>query len=467
VSQEEEPVTLSLCGHEVAITHPSKLYFSKQARLTKLDVVNYYVAVAEGALGAIRDRPIVLKRFVNGAEAEPFYQKRAPSKRPSWLRTVTLSFPSGRTAEEVVVDDVAGLAWVVNLGCIELHPHPVRSGDLDHPDELRVDLDPGPGVSFADVRRVALEVRALLEEVGLTGFVKTSGSRGMHINARILPRYGFSEVRRAALALSREIERRAPSIATSKWWKEERHGVFLDYNQNAKDRTTSSAYSVRPLPDARVSMPIAWDEVEACEPGDFTVLTAPARFARVGNPHAGMDAAVGSLDVLLDRAARDDAAGLGDAPWPPHYRKMEGEAPRVAPSRARRGSAKPRARPGSAKPRAERSTESEGPAERVESPTGRRRSKMPLIVVAQSTDKASALAGLERWRERHPAAAARLAEDDVLIDSMRGRSSTWTRVRINLRHVPEAERPAPEPPDPDDDPTRAWREQIKRSRGAS
>ena len=455
MSQEEEPVTLSLSGHEVAITHPSKLYFSKQARLTKLDVVQYYLAVAEGALAAIRDRPIVLKRFVNGAEADPFYQKRAPSKRPGWLRTATLSFPSGRTAEEVVVDDVAGLAWVVNLGCIELHPHPVRSGDLDHPDELRIDLDPGPGVPFADVRRVALEVRVLLAELGLTGFVKTSGSRGMHVNVRIVPRHGFSDVRRAALALSREIERRAPSIATSKWWKEERHGVFLDYNQNAKDRTTSSAFSVRPLPDARVSMPLAWDEVEACEPGDFTVLTAPARFASVGNPHAGMDGAAGSLDVLLELAARDDAAGLGDAPWPPHYRQMEGEAPRVAPSRARRASAKPRA---------QRAAASEGAAERVESPTGRRRSKMPLIVVAQSPDKASALAGLERWRERHANIAALLAVDDVLIDSMRGRSSTWTRVRINLRHVPEEQRPAPEPPEPDDDPTRAWRERAKRAR---
>jgi len=453
VSQEEAPATLSLSGRDVAITHPSKLYFSKQARLTKLDIVQYYLAVAEGALAAIRDRPIVLKRFVNGAEADPFYQKRAPSKRPSWLRTATLSFPSGRTAEEVVVDDVAGLAWVVNLGCIELHPHPVRSGDLDHPDELRVDLDPGPGVPFADVRRVALEVRALLDEVGLTGFVKTSGSRGIHVNARIEPRYGFPDVRRAALALSREIERRAPSIATSKWWKEERHGVFLDYNQNAKDRTTSSAFSVRPLPDARVSMPLAWDEVEACEPGDFTVLTAPARFASRGNPHAGMDGAVGSLDALLERAARDEAAGLGDAPWPPHYRKMDGEAPRVAPSRARRASAKPRAR---------RAPEGERAPEHVESPTGRRRSKMPLIVVAASPDKAAALAGLERWRQRHPAVAARLAVDDVLVDSMRGRSSTWTRVRINLRHVPEAERPAAEPPDPDDDPTRAWREHAKR-----
>jgi bifunctional non-homologous end joining protein LigD len=446
VSKEEAPFILELSGHEVAVTHPSKPYFTKQARLTKLDIVQYYVAVAEGALSGIRDRPIVLKRFVNGAESEPFYQKRAPEKRPAFLRTVTLSFPSGRTAEEVVVDNDAGLEWVVNLGCIELHPHAVRSTDLDHPDELRIDLDPGAGVDFADVRRVALECKALLEELGLTGFVKTSGSRGMHINARIEPRHGFSDVRRAALALSREVERRAPSLATSKWWKEERHGVFLDYNQNAKDRTTSSAYSVRPLPDARVSMPLAWDEVADCEPGDFTVFTAPARFARVGNLHAAMDQAVGSLDRLLELAERDDAAGLGDAPWPPHYRKMEGEAPRVAPSRARRATGSKAAKPAPDSP------------DDAASPTGRRRSKMPLIVIANSPDKAAALAGLERWKARHPDAAARLAVDDVLVDAMRGRSSTWTRVRINLRHVPEPERPPPEPPDPDDDPTRAWRE---------
>jgi bifunctional non-homologous end joining protein LigD len=451
VSKEEAPVTLALSGQEVAITHPSKPYFSKQARLTKLDIVNYYLAVAEGALGGIRDRPIVLKRFVNGAEAEPFYQKRAPDKRPAWLRTVTLSFPSGRTAEEVVVDDVAGLAWVVNLGCIELHPHAVRSADLEHPDELRIDLDPGPGVEFADVRRVALEVRALLTELGLVGFVKTSGSRGMHVLVRIAPRHGFSEVRRAALAFSREIERRAPQLATSKWWKEERHGVFLDYNQNAKDRTTSSAFSVRPLPDARVSMPLAWEEVADCDPADFTVLTAPRRFAEVGNPHAAMDRAIGSLDPLLELAARDDAAGLGDAPWPPHYRKMDGEAPRVAPSRARSAARKKTA----------------AGAEPSESPTGRRRSKMPLIVVANSTDKAAALAGLERWKARHADIAPLLAVDDVLIDSMRGRSSTWTRIRINLRHVPEAQRPAPETPDPDDDPTRQWRQWMAERKAKS
>lgn len=254
MAKESPNHVLSIAGREVQITHPDKLYFS-QAKITKLNLVQYYLSVAPGALKGIQDRPIVLKRFVNGAEAEAFFQKRAPDKRPAWLRTVVLSFPSGRTAEEVVVDDVAGLAWIVNLGCIELHPHPVRSGDLDHPDELRIDLDPIPGVGWGDVRRVALEVKALLEELGLRGWPKTSGSRGMHINVRIEPRWTFTEVRRAAVALSRAVERRVPTLASSKWWKEERHGVFLDYNQNAKDRTTCSAYSVRPLPDARVSTP--------------------------------------------------------------------------------------------------------------------------------------------------------------------------------------------------------------------
>jgi bifunctional non-homologous end joining protein LigD len=424
---------LTIDGREVRITHPAKPYFTKAVRLTKMDIVRYYLAVAEGALDGIRDRPIVLKRFVDGAESPPFYQKRAPAKRPAWLRTVTLAFPSGRTAEEVVVDDAAGLVWIVNLGCLELHPHAVRAGDLDHPDELRIDLDPTPGVNWADVRLVALEVQALLEEVGLTGWPKTSGSRGLHVLVRIHPRWTFTEVRRAALALSREIERRAPALASSKWWKEERHGVFLDYNQNAKDRTTCSAYSVRPLPDARVSMPLEWSEVPDCAPADFTVATAPDRFARLGNPHARMDRASGSLQMLLEMADRDDAAGLADAPWPPHYAKMPGEAPRVAPSRART------------------------PAPESASPTGRRRSAMPLVVVANSPDRDQALAGLERWKARHPEAAAHLTEADVLVDSMRGRSSTWTRVRVNLRHVPEEQRPPQETPDPDDDPTREWR----------
>ncbi len=419
----QDAEVLSVDGREVRVTHPGKLYFS-QAKISKLDLVNYYLSVAPGALAGIKDRPIVLKRFVNGAEGEAFYQKRAPAERPSWLRTVTLSFPSGRTAEELVVDDAPGLAWIVNLGCIELHPHPVRSGDLEHPDELRVDLDPGPGVNWADVRNVALEVKAFLEEMGLHGWPKTSGSRGMHINVRIQPRWTFAEVRRAAVALSRAVERRVPALASSKWWKEERHGVFLDYNQNAKDRTTCSAYSVRPLPDARVSTPLHWHEVPDCEPADFTVFTVPKRFSEIGDPHAGMDAEAGSLERLLELADKDEAAGLADAPWPPHFRKMEGEAPRVMPSRAKSA------------PRA----------------------KMPLLTVANSPDKEAALAGLERWKNKYPEAATLLAVDDVLVDSMRGRSSTWTRIRVNLRHVPEDLRPAPETPDPDDDPTRAWRE---------
>jgi bifunctional non-homologous end joining protein LigD len=331
---------LEIEGREVRVSHPEKLYFDGPTKLSKLDLVRYYLAVAPGALQGIRDRPIVLKRFVNGAAGEAFYQKRAPTERPAWLRTVTLAFPSGRTAEELVVDDAAGLAWIVNLGCIELHPHPVRSADLDHPDELRVDLDPGPGVLWMDVRKVAMEVQAYLHEVGLVGWPKTSGSRGIHINVRIEPQWTFTEVRRAALALSRAIERRMPGVATSKWWKEERHGVFLDYNQNAKDRTTASAYSVRPLPDARVSAPLRWDEVAECEPADFTALTMPARFAAMGNPHAEMDAAAGSLLQLLEVAARDEADGLADAPWPPHFKKMDDEAPRVAPSRARAKAAK-------------------------------------------------------------------------------------------------------------------------------
>ena len=310
---------LLINGREVQITHPDKLYFS-QAGISKLDLVRYYLSVAHGALAGIRDRPVVLKRFVNGAEQPAFYQKRAPAQRPSWLRAVILSFPSGRTAEEIVVDDAAGLAWIVNLGCIELHPHPVRSGDLDHPDELRIDLDPVPGVSWDHLRRVALEVQAFLDEVGLHGWPKTSGSRGMHINVRIEPRWTFAEVRRAAVALSRAVERRAPTLASSKWWKEERHGVFIDYNQNAKDRTVASAWSVRPTPDARVSMPLKWDEVPDCDPADFTVFTVPQRFAKIGNPHANMNDALGLLDKLLELAEKDEAAGLGDAPWPPHPR---------------------------------------------------------------------------------------------------------------------------------------------------
>ena len=432
MKNEEAAEVLSINGREVRVTHPGKLYFSGQTKVSKLDLVRYYLSVAPGALAGIEDRPIVLKRFVNGAESPAFYQKRAPAERPEWLRTVILSFPSGRTAEEVVVDDAAGLAWIVNLGCIELHPHPVRSGDLEHPDELRVDLDPGPGVHWADVRTVALEVKALLDDMGLRGWPKTSGSRGMHVNVRIEPRWTFGEVRRAAVALSRAVERRVPALASSKWWKEERHGVFLDYNQNAKDRTTCSAYSVRPLADARVSTPLHWYEVSDCEPSDFTILTIPSRFEQLGNPHAGMNTAPGSLEPLLELAAQDEAAGLADAPWPPHFRKMEGEAPRVAPSRSKS---------------AVKKTATKAP-----------RTKMPLLVVANSPNQEAALAGLERWKSKYSEAAALLAVDDVLVDSMRGRSSTWTRIRVNLRHVPEALRPPQEAPDPDDDPTREWRE---------
>jgi bifunctional non-homologous end joining protein LigD len=427
---KDDAEVLTIEGREVRVTHPDKPYFTKQTKLTKLDLVRYYLSIAPGALSGIRDRPIVLKRFVDGAEGEAFYQKRAPANRPDWLRTVTLSFPSGRIAEEVVVDDAAGLAWIVNLGCIELHPHAVRSGDLEHPDELRVDLDPGPGVEWEDVRRVSLEVKTFLEEMGLRGWAKTSGSRGMHVNVRIQQLWEFTEVRRAAVALAREIERRVPSLATSKWWKEERHGVFLDYNQNAKDRTTCSAYSIRPLPDARVSMPLHWHEVPDCEPADFTVLTAPKRYAEIGDAHSNMDAHSGSIEKLLELAARDEAEGLADAPWPPHFRKMKGETARVAPSRARTGTKKPRA-------------------------------KMPLLVIANSPKKNEALAGLERWKKKHVKAAKFLTVEDVLVDSMRGRSSTWTRIRVNLRNVPEKLRPPQETPDPDDDPTREWRKPRK------
>jgi DNA ligase D-like protein (predicted polymerase) len=426
---------LSIEGREVRITHPDKLYFSTQAKLSKLDLVRYYLSIAPGALAGILARPLVLKRFVNGAEKEAFYQKRAPEGRPSWLRTVTLAFPSGRTAEELVIDDAAGLAWIVNLGCIELHPHAIRASDLEHPDELRIDLDPGPGVSWRDVCTVALEVQAFLEEIGLQGWPKTSGSRGMHVNVRIEPRWNFAEVRRAALTLSRAVERRIPLLASSKWWKEERHGVFLDYNQNAKDRTTCAAYSVRAVPDARVSAPLHWREVPASDPSEFTVLTMPKRFEEIGNPHAGMDAAAGSLERLLALAAEDEAAGLGDAPWPPHFRKMEGEGKRVAPSRAKTPARPPR-------------------------------EKMPLLVIANSPDKDAALAGLERWKQRHAVAAGHLAVDDVLTDSMRGRSSTWTRVRVNLRHVPKAVRPPQETPDPDDDPTSEFRH-VRAAKSAS
>ncbi|HWG00715.1 MAG TPA: DNA primase small subunit domain-containing protein [Trebonia sp.] len=413
---------IEVAGREVAISNPGKVFFPRTGH-TKLDLIRYYLAVADGALRGVAGRPMALKRFVNGAEGEPFFQKRAPGKRPDWIETAELRFPSGRTADEIVLRDAAGLAWVVNLGCIDLNPHPVRADDLDQPDELRVDLDPVPGIEWRQILAVVQTARSVLEDFGLTGWAKTSGSRGMHIYARIEPRWSFGDVRRAAVAVAREVERRVPDLATSKWWKEERHGVFVDYNQNAKDRTVASAYSVRPLPDARVSVPLTWDEVPGCDPAAFTVDTVPERFARIGDPWAGMDEAVGSLDGLLELAARDDAAGLPDAPWPPHYEKQAGEQSRVQPSK-RRG----------------------------DGSSGRRQPTKPLIEIARAATKAEALAGLDRWKERHADVCPHLRPADILVDSMRGRSSTWTRIRLNLEHVPEQRRPPQEPLEVDYDP---------------
>ncbi len=422
---------LDVAGREVKVTNPDKVYWPEPG-YTKMELVRYYLAVADGALRGAGGRPMALKRFVDGAAGEFFFQKRAPQKRPEWIDTVSLSFPSGRTAEEVVLRDAASLAWVANLGCLDLNPHPVRAEDVDHPDELRVDLDPVPGVTWVDVRTVALVTQEALEAVGLIGWPKTSGSRGIHINVRIEPRWTYPEVRRAALALARDVEARAPTIATSKWWKEERHGVFLDYNQNAKDRTVASAYSVRPTPDARVSMPLTWDEVPDVAAEDFTLATVPALYEQRGDRHEGIDAAVGSLEALLELSAKHEAdEGLGDAPWPPHYRKQADEPPRVQPSKRKAGEP---------------------------SPTGRRRSTKPLIEIARAEKKDEALAGLERWRARHPEVAARLEPADVLVDGMRGRSALWWRIRINLEHVPEAQRPQQEPLEVDYDPWAAYRE---------
>jgi len=403
---------LSVDGREVAISNPRKVLFP-EAGYTKLDLARYYVAVAQGALQGAGNRPNVLVRYPDGIDGEFFYQKRAPRLRPAWIEVAALRFPSGRSAEEVVPRDAAALVWMANLACLELHPHPVRADDLDHPDELRVDLDPVPGVEWPQIREVAGIVRATLDDFGLVGWPKTSGSRGMHIYVRIERRWTFDEVRRAALAFAREVERRAPGLATSKWWKEERHGVFLDYNQNAKDRTIASAYSVRPRPDARVSAPLEWSEIEACEPGDFTLATMPARIASVGDRHREMDRHPGSLASLIELAKRQAADGLGDAPWPPHYRKQPGESPRAAPSR-------------------------------------RRTPIHPLVEIGRAREKSAALAGLERWKARHPEASAHLEPADVLLDSMRGRFRTWTRIRINLQHVPVDLRPAQEALDPDD-----------------
>jgi len=397
---------LIAAGREVTITNAAKLLFPA-AKVTKLDVARYYLAVAEGALRGAGGRPNMLVRYPNGIDGEFFFQKRAPESRPDWIEVVELKFPSGRSAEELVPRDAAALAWMANLGCLELHPHPVRAEDLEHPDELRVDLDPVPGVKWPQVREVAGVARAVLEELGLIGWPKTSGKRGMHIYVRIEQRWSFDEVRRAALTLAREIERRAPKLATSKWWKEERHGVFVDYNQNAKDRTIASAYSVRPTPDATVSAPLDWTEVASCEPGDFTLATMPKRFKQLGDRHAGIDAKAGSLEPLLELFEKQ---GEGDAPWPPHYRKQADEPARVQPSKR----------------------------------------KLPVIEIGRAKHKEDALAGLERWKKRHPEVAEHLEPADVLVDSMRGRSSTWTRIRVNLQHVPAKLRPAQEPLDPDE-----------------
>jgi len=405
---------LTIDGREVAISNPRKVLFPEPG-YTKLDLARYYLAVADGALRAAGGRPNVLVRYPNGIDSEFFYQKRAPRARPPWIDVVTLRFPSGRSAEEVVPRDTAALAWMANLACLELHPHPVRADDLDHPDELRVDLDPVPGVTWANVREVAGVVRATLGDFGLVGWPKTSGSRGIHVYVRIERRWTFDEVRRAALALAREVERRVPDLATSRWWKEERHGVFLDYNQNAKDRTIAAAYSVRPRPDARVSAPLTWDEVDACEPGDFTLGTMPSRFAEMGDRHAGMDLHPCSIAGVLELSARQEREGLGDAPWPPHYQKQPGEPARVQPSR-------------------------------------RRTPSRPLIEIGRARRKDDGLAGLERWRSRHPEAAAHLAPEDVLVDAMRGRFRTWTRIRVNLQHGPVDLRPGQEALDPDDAP---------------
>jgi DNA ligase D-like protein (predicted polymerase) len=430
MARPAEHETVTVAGRDVTISNPRKVLFP-QAGYTKLDLARYYLAVADGALRGARGRPTVLVRYPNGIDGEFFYQKRAPDSRPPWVEVVALSFPSGRTAEEVVPRDAATLVWMANLACLELHPHPVRALDLDHPDELRIDLDPVPGVPWSQLREVAHVVRATLDDLGLVGWPKTSGSRGMHVYVRIHQQWTFAQVRRAALAFAREVERRAPALATSKWWKEERQGVFLDYNQNAKDRTIASAYSVRPKPDARVSAPLTWDEIDSCEPEDFTLATMPSRFAGIGDRHAAIDDHPCAIDRLLDLSARQERDGLGDAPWPPNYKKQPGEPARVQPSRRRM-------------PKDEDGGDG--------SPKPRRVPKRPLVEIARSGKKDDALAGLERWKARHPAAAAHLQPADVLVDAMRGRFHTWTRIRVNLQHVPPEIRPPQEALDPNETP---------------
>jgi bifunctional non-homologous end joining protein LigD len=429
-------------GREVLVSNPTKLYFPK-AGITKLELVQYYLAVAEGALRAVARRPMILKRYVNGAEGEPFYQKRAPEKRPEFVDIATFTFPSGNHADEIVVNNAAALVYVVNLGCIELHPHAVRADDMDRPDEFRIDLDPVPGIKWDQIVDVAKVAKEVLDDMGLVGWPKTSGSRGAHLWVRIKPEWPFDQVRRAALAFAREVERRAPGRATSKWWKEERQGVFLDYNQNARDRTTCSAYSVRANAEARVSMALSWDEFFTCNPADYNLRTVPALYAARGDAHAAIDEHAGRLDTLLELSARQAAEGQADAPWPPHYAKQSGEAPRVAPSRAKKP-VDPNAPP---------------PAPRTKSA---RKPKLPVITVAQAKQKPDALAGLERWKERHPEIAAKLAPEDVLIDTNRGRAYAWYRVRINLKNVPVEQHPPPEDPDPNYDPRSEYEGQGSR-----
>ncbi len=378
------------------ISHPDKVVFP-DIGVTKSDLMHYYLSVADGALRGVRDRPMILKRFVKGITEEAVFQKRAPKKRPDFIDVAELKYASGTSAAEAVLRDAAGLVWAVNLGCVDLNPHPVRSDDLAHPDELRVDLDPMPGVEWPQIIDVAMVARDVLEDHGLTAWPKTSGSRGFHIYARIQRRWPFKVVRLAAQAVAREVERRAPEIATARWWKEEREGVFVDFNQNAFDRTVASAYSVRATPDARVSTPLLWSEVPGCRPDAFTIATVPQRFAELGDPWEGIDDSAGSLDALLDRADR-----LGPA------------------ERAPRG------------------------AKRSSGGTGRRVSSKPLIEIARTKTKDEALAALAEWRRRHPTAAEKLEPADILVDGMRGPSSIWYRIRINLQHVPEDERPAQE-----------------------
>lgn len=388
---------LEVAGREVTVTNPDRVVFAEGGH-TKLDLVRYYLAVADGALRGTVGRPMILKRFVKGIDQEAFFQKRAPNKRPEWVETVTLRYASGTSADEVVVRDAAALAWVVNLGCIDLNPHPVRAEDLEHPDELRIDLDPNPGIDWRQILDVAHVAKEVLEDHGLTAWPKTSGSRGFHVYARIEPRWPYRDVRLAAQSVAREVERRAPDIATSRWWKEEREGVFVDFNQNAKDRTIASAYSVRAKPDARVSTPLRWDEVADCRPEDYTLPSVRERYAATGDPWQGIDSATGSLVPLLDLAKQL------------------------------------------------------GPAEKPPKGVGRRQQTKPLIEVARAKTRAEALAGLERWKERHAAVVSHLRPADVLVDGMRGRSSLWYRIRINLEHVPEAARPPQEPLEVDYDP---------------